>query len=332
MLGLSARRSGFSSRGRPRLAHRGYLNFLPKLIHDEELGFSPVCRRTVSYCMKVFEALSQAISFLEASTAHPRREAEWLLSFLLKSDRSRILAHYQDELDAQSLSRFFSWVHDRNQGKPIQYITGLQEFRGLEFQVTTEVLIPRPETELVVERALQSIAGRDSLVIDCCTGSGCIAVALAVQSLLTRVIAVDLSAPALEVAKKNARAHNVLDRIQFLAGDLLAPLISPRMAGKLDCIVSNPPYVAEADFSGLQCEVREWEPKVALVAGSDGLAIYDRLIPQAISLLKKRGHLILEIGYNMRDTVTSLFGTGWQSVTVEEDFSGIPRVVVAQRA
>jgi release factor glutamine methyltransferase len=282
--------------------------------------------------MKVFEALSQAISFLETSTPNPRGEAERLLSFLLKSDRSRILAHYQDELDAQSLSRFFSWVHDRNKGKPIQYITGRQEFRGLEFQVTTEVLIPRPETELVVERALQSIAGRDSLVIDCGTGSGCIAVALAVESLHTRVIAVDLSVPALEVAKKNARGHNVLDRIQFLAADLLAPLNSPRMAGIVDCIVSNPPYVAEVDFSGLQREVREWEPKLALVAGRNASTIYGRLIPQAIPLLRERGHLILEIGYNMRDSVSRLFGTGWRSVTVQEDFSGIPRVVVAQKA
>jgi release factor glutamine methyltransferase len=281
--------------------------------------------------MKVFEALSQAISFLEGNTPNPRREAEWLLSFLLKSDRSRILAHYQDELDGQSLSRFFSWVHDRDQGKPIQYITGLQEFRGLEFRVTTEVLIPRPETELVVERALQSIAGRNSLVIDCGTGSGCIAVALAVESPRTRVIAVDLSAPALEVAKKNARAHSVLDRVQFLACDLLTSFSSSRMAGKVDCIVSNPPYVAEGDFSGLQREVREWEPKVALVAGSEGLEIYGRLIPQGISLLRDRGHLILEIGYNMRDSVSRLFGTGWGSVTVEEDFSGIPRVVVAQK-
>jgi len=281
--------------------------------------------------MKVFEALSQAISSLEASTPNPRREAEWLLSFLLKSDRSRILAHYQDELDDKSLSRFLSWVRDRNQGKPIQYIMGFQEFRGLEFEVTTEVLIPRPETELVVDQVLGCVAARDSLVIDCCTGSGCIAVALAVEAPRTKVIAVDLSAPALEVAKRNARAQNVLDRVQFLAGDLLAPLNSPRMAGKVDCIASNPPYVAEVDFQGLQREVREWEPKLALVAGNDGLSIYSRLIPQAISLLKEQGHLILEIGYSMRDSVSRLFGAGWKSVIVQEDYSGIPRVVVAQK-
>jgi release factor glutamine methyltransferase len=281
--------------------------------------------------MKVFEALFQAISTLEETTPHPKLEAERLLSFLLKSDRSHILTHYQDELDAPSLSRFFSWVRDRNQGKPIQYITGVQEFRGLEFQVTSEVLIPRPETELVVEQALQCTMDRDSLVIDCCTGSGCIAVALAVESLQAKVSAVDLSIPALKVAMRNAGTHGVLDRIRFLAGDLLAPLNS-RMAGKIDCVVSNPPYVSEVDFPGLQREVREWEPKLALVAGNNGLAVYDRLIPQAICFLREQGHLILEIGYNMRNTVTSLFGTGWRSVTVQEDFSGIPRVVVAQKA
>lgn len=281
--------------------------------------------------MKVFEALFQAISTLEETTPHPKREAERLLSFLLKADRSHILAHYQDELDAPSLSRFFSWVRDRNQGKPIQYITGTQEFRGLEFQVTSEVLIPRPETELVVEQALQYTLGRGSLVIDCCTGSGCIAVALAVESPQAKVIAVDLSASALRVAMRNAGTHGVLDRISFLAGDLLAPLNS-RLVGKIDCIVSNPPYVSEADVSGLQREVREWEPRVALVAGNNGLAVYDRLIPQAMGFLRERGYLILEIGYNMRNAVTRLFGTGWLRVTVQEDYSGIPRVVVAQKA
>ena len=281
--------------------------------------------------MKVFEALSQAISSLNAVTTNPRREAEWLLSFLLKSDRSHILAHYQDELDDQSLSQFLSWVCDRTRGKPIQYITGLQEFRGLEFQVTTDVLIPRPETELLVDEALRFIEGRDSLVVDCCTGSGSIAVTLAVEAPLARVIAVDLSAPALEVARKNARTHKVFDRIQFLAADLLAPLNSSRMAGKVDCITCNPPYVTEVDFPGLQREVREWEPKLALVAGNDGLSIYGRLIPQALFLLKERGHLILEIGYNMEHKVNRLFGPGWHSVTVQEDYSGIPRVVVAQK-
>jgi release factor glutamine methyltransferase len=281
--------------------------------------------------MKVFEALSRAISSLNDVTTNPRREAEWLLSLLLKSDRSRILAHYQDELDNQSLSQFLSWVRDRTRGKPIQYITGLQEFRGLNFQVTTDVLIPRPETELLVDQALRFIAGRDTLVVDCCTGSGCVAVTLAVESHLSNVIAIDLSRPALEVARKNAKAHKVLDRIQFLAADLLTPLNSSRMAGKVDCITCNPPYVAEVDFPGLQREVREWEPKLALVAGNDGLSVYGRLIPQALSLLKERGHLILEIGYNMGHKVSRLFGPGWHDVTVQEDYSGIPRVVVAQK-
>jgi release factor glutamine methyltransferase len=281
--------------------------------------------------MRVFEAVSQAISSLHAVTTNPRREAEWLLSYLLKSDRSRILAHYQDELDDQSLSQFLSWVRDRTRGKPIQYITGFQEFRGLDFQVTTDVLIPRPETELVVDQALRFIAGKESLVVDCCTGSGCVAVTLAVESHLAKVIAIDLSTPALEVARKNARDHNVLDRIQFLTADLLAPLNSSRMVGKVDCIACNPPYVAEVDFPGLQREVREWEPKLALVAGNDGLSIYGRLIPQALFLLKERGHLIFEIGYSMGHKVSRLFGPGWHGVTVQEDYSGIPRVVVAQK-
>jgi len=123
----------------------------------------------------------------------------------------------------------------------------------------------------------------------------------------------------------------VLDRIQFLGGDLLTPLSVRRIEGKVDCIVSNPPYVPEKDFISLQREVRDWEPKLALLAGSDGLAIYRRLIPQALAVLKKKGHLILEIGFSMKDSVSRLFQNGWQNVKVREDSSGIPRVVVAQK-
>ena len=282
--------------------------------------------------MKVFDALSQAISFLEQTIPNPKREAEWLLSFLLRTDRSGILAHYHDELDSSVVFDFFSLVRDRGNGKPLQYILGMQEFRGLEFEVTTDVLIPRPETELVVGQVLGSFTGHpQGILIDCGTGSGCIAVSIAVESPEARLIAVDLSAAALKVARRNARTHKVLDRIQFLAGDLLAPLSFYRIEGRIDCIVSNPPYVPEKDFTSLQREIREWEPKLALLAGSDGLAIYRRLIPQALAVLKKGGHLILEIGFSMKDSVSRLFQNGWHNVRVQEDFSGIPRVVVAQK-
>jgi release factor glutamine methyltransferase len=281
--------------------------------------------------MKVYEALSQAISLLDATTPKPRPEAEWLLSFLLESDRSHILSHYQDELESSLITRFLSLVEDRRQGKPLQYIIGSQEFRGLEFQVTTDVLIPRLETELVVDRALPCLIRQHPLLVDCCTGSGCIAVALAVERPRVRVIAVDLSLAALNVAKRNAIAHRVLDRIQFVASDLLNPLDSFSLRGEVDCIVSNPPYVSEKDFDGLQREVKEWEPKLALVAGRDGLAVYRRLIPQSLSLLRKEGHLILEIGFSMKEAVCRLFQNGWRDVKVQEDFSGIPRVVVAQK-
>jgi release factor glutamine methyltransferase len=281
--------------------------------------------------MKVFDALSQAVSFLEQTIPNPRREAEWLLSFLLRTDRSGILAHYRDQLDSSVEFDFFSLVRDRGSGKPLQYIVGMQEFRGLEFEVTTDVLIPRPETELVVDQVLGRLTGPQGTLVDCGTGSGCIAVSIAVESPQAQVIAVDLSPAALKVAKRNARTHKVLDRIQFLGGDLLTPLSVRRIEGKVDCIVSNPPYVPEKDFISLQREVRDWEPKLALLAGSDGLAIYRRLIPQALAVLKKKGHLILEIGFSMKDSVSRLFQNGWQNVKVREDSSGIPRVVVAQK-
>jgi release factor glutamine methyltransferase len=281
--------------------------------------------------MKVFDALSQAIELLKENTANPRQEAEWLLSFLLDSDRSHLLAHYRDDLNDSVLSNFFSQVRQRIQGKPLQFIVGRQEFRALEFEVSRDVLIPRPETELVVEEVLYYVRALDQpTLVDLGTGSGCIAVALAVELPQARVFALDLSQPALEIARRNAARHKVADRIQFLQGNLLDPMTPIQLQETIDCIASNPPYVSERDFPHLQREVREWEPKLALVAG-DGLSIYHQILPQALRFLRTGGYLVVEIGFNMRDAVCGLFDDGWRIVKVKEDLSGIPRVVVGQK-
>jgi release factor glutamine methyltransferase len=281
--------------------------------------------------MKVFAALLQAARLLDDCIPHPRSEAEMLLSFILGSDRAYLLAHYHDKLDDSLASLFFALVLDRCQGKPLQFITGRQEFRGLEFKVTPDVLIPRPETELIVEEALRCVHLNQPVLVDLGTGSGCIAITLAVEVPQARILAIDLSGPALEIAKKNASRHNLSGNIHFLEGDLLSPLQTFDLKERIDCIVSNPPYVSEDDFPKLPREVREWEPKLALLAGNNGLEVYNRLIPQAKSYLKARGYLVLEIGFNMLDKVRGLLGPGWQISKIREDLNGIPRVVVAQK-
>jgi release factor glutamine methyltransferase len=208
---------------------------------------------------------------------------------------------------------------------------GWQEFRGLEFEVTPAVLIPRPETELLVDTAVQRFSGGNPLLADVGTGSGCIAVATVVALPDAKVIATDLSEEALLVARRNASRHNVSQQIQFLSGDLLLPLHAIGLEKTLDCVLSNPPYVAERDLPALQREVRDWEPNLALVGGATGLEIYRRLLPQALRFLKPGGTLIMEIGYNMQAEITSLFDPAWTLEGIRDDFSGIPRIVVAQK-
>jgi len=281
--------------------------------------------------MNVLEALSQATDLLRDETPDPKQEAELLLSFVLGTNRSYLLAHVYDGLDDSLVAVFLDSIRERRRGKPIQFITGRQDFRGLEFEVTPDVLIPRSETELVVEEALKCIHEREPTVVDLGTGSGCIAIALAVALPQARIFAIDLSEPALEIARKNAAWHAVFIHIQFLSGDLLGPIACLHFEEKIDCIVSNPTYVSERDFPSLQREVRDWEPKLALVAGNNGLAIYSRLIPEARKFLKTQGSLVMEIGFNMKDEVCGLFGSEWRIHKVREDLNGIPRVVVAQK-
>lgn len=225
-------------------------------------------------------------------------------------------------------------IERRAAGEPLQYITGHQEFYGLDFRVTPAVLIPRPETEILVERTIKLM--NDSmpspLIVDVGTGSGCIAVILAVNVPQARVIAIDLSAAALEVARINAERHGANDRIEFLQGDLVEPLKTHHLENSVDVLASNPPYVNEGQAELIQREVRDWEPREALFGGVEGLDFYRRLFVEGLIFVKPGGYMIFEIGYNQLDAITEIVGAlEWEMVEVVNDLQGIPRTVTLRR-
>lgn len=282
--------------------------------------------------MRVFEALATACEeLIRNAVVNPRVDAEILLAQSLGKTRSFLLAHSRDEVDASLCRVFFARVRERCRGMPLQYILGQQEFRGLSFEVSPAVFIPRPETELVVEAALEHLEDGNLKLADVGTGSGCLAVSLSVALPRARVWATDLSEAALEVARRNAARHGVGRKIAFLQGDLLQPLISRLGEGQLDAVVSNPPYVGPGELSGLQKEVRDWEPRLALVGEEGAPSLYARLLAQAHVRLRPGGLLITEIGYSMQDAVCGLLGRGWSLLGVTDDLNGIPRVVSARR-
>ncbi len=272
--------------------------------------------------MTVQNALAQGTKLLEdEGLGAPRLTAEVLLAHAVQRDRVWLYAHGDEELGRIGWIHFGRYLHQRMAGKPTQYITGRQEFYGREFRVTPAVLIPRPETEHVVEAAL-AVLRPGMTVVDVGCGSGAIAVTLALETQ-ARVIGTDISLEALRVAADNARRLGAT--VEFVAGDLTAPL---RSAG---VIVSNPPYVPTGDRTVLQREVRDYEPPVALFAGETGLDIYRRLIADAPRILETGGYLILELGYNLADPVRGMLGAEvWGGVRLIPDLAGIPRVLVAQ--
>jgi release factor glutamine methyltransferase len=257
------------------------------------------------------------------------RDAEVLMMHVLAKDRAWILSHWHDAIDTHCSIPYRTVIERRRAGEPIQYITGEAEFHGLPFRVTRDVLIPRPETEHVVEKVLELAAAFTApRIVDVGTGSGAIAVALAAKLPHALVTAVDLSPAALEVARENAARNAVAERVQFMHGDLLAPVLGETF----DIVVSNPPYVAESDRASLSVEVREFEPEQALFAGADGLGIYRRLIPEAPAALSRGGFLVLEIGYGQDAAVRELLAqAGFAGIGAVPDLQGIPRVAWARR-
>ncbi len=263
---------------------------------------------------------------------HPERarlDAEVLLLHLIGRDRAFLIAHSSDLLTAECTLRYYAMIDRRLTAEPIQYIVGEAEFYGLPFRVNRDVLIPRPETEHSVEKVLELARELENpRIVDVGTGSGAIAVALAAHLPSAAITATDISPAALALARENAAANTVSERIRFLAGDLLAPVAGEQF----DVVVSNPPYVAETDNMGLSAEVRDFEPWQALFAGADGLAIYRRLIPQAFNVLVPGGSIVLEIGYGQQEAVAELLAqAGFSDLAFTPDLQGIPRVASARR-
>ena len=281
--------------------------------------------------MQLKQALTAAVDQLEGSDCgSPRMNAETLMMFVLGVNRAHLYAHPERELTASEQDRYEDVIEQRAAGVPSQYITGHQEFWGLDFVVTSAVLIPRPETEHLVETVLELAREVTTpRIVDVGTGSGCIALALANELRGADVVAVDLSTDALEVARANAARLQLDGRVTFLQSDVLAAL-----AGRsdFDFVVSNPPYVGHDEAGKVQRSVFEYEPRMAVFAGEHGLDVIRPLIEQAHAALKPGRWLAVEIGYSMRDAVLALLDpTMWEEPMVVPDLQGIPRVVAARR-
>jgi release factor glutamine methyltransferase len=296
--------------------------------------------------------LSSAVQLLSsANVSSPRVNAELLLMFTLACDRAYLYGHPERELTTEEQSRYEDALAQRSRGIPAQYITGHQEFWGMDLIVSPAVLIPRPETEHVIERVLECVGrapspanphrvGRTLVsdkpaeipslakfrIIDVGTGSGCIALALAKELPQAEIHASDISHAALEVARANAAQHQLEGRIRFRETDLLAGI----ERDAFDFVVSNPPYVGESEEDSVQLEVRKFEPRNAVFAGPIGTEVIERLIPQAKHVLSPSGWLVMEISGTIEARVRELFA-GWGSVQITNDLQGIPRVVSARK-
>ncbi len=310
----------------------------------------------------IAQAITEAAERLQAAgVADERRTANSLLCQALGVERIYLITHANDAVDEAPYEAFLAMIERRATGEPLQYITGRQEFYGLDFCVTPDVLIPRPETEFLVEQVIKLARSREEfrspafrrkvlpgkippegdttkptanplVIVDAGTGSGCIAITLALQVKNARIISIDISPAALKVARENAQRLGAKDKIEFLEGDLLAPLASHNLEGAVDYLVSNPPYISVKEAATLQREVKDWEPHTALFADHDGLRFYQRLLNEGQLYVKRDGFLICEIGYTQLDTIKRMIDTNiWQLEEVTNDLQGIPRTLTIRR-
>jgi release factor glutamine methyltransferase len=273
--------------------------------------------------------------------------AELLLLHVTSQGRTWLYSHPEEILPESIAEKYSALLDRRGSGVPTQHLTGKQEFWGLEFEVNPDVLIPRPETEHLIEVALdrlavreiragrhQQLSGERVTLVDIGTGSGCIAVTLAKELPAATVYATDISGNALTVARRNAARHGLSDRIHFVESNLLEGFAPPAASVMrvFDLIISNPPYVSLREAESLPVEIREHEPRTALFGGEEGYELYGVLIPQAAQHLKPGGLLVLELGYNNLPAVEPLLDRSeWSGVSVTKDLAGIPRVISAER-
>ena len=275
-------------------------------------------------------------SLANAGIPEPRLTANVLLGYVIGRDRTYLFAHPEEIVSRNQVAKYRSVVDRRIAGEPLQYITGHQEFYGLEFIVTPAVLIPRPETEFIIEQVLKLSSnstakeprGGQSLIMDIGTGSGCIAVTVAVKLRWARVLAIDISQAALDIATLNAKNHGVDSRIEFIHSDLFAALIDRDPRPQADFILSNPPYISIDEKEDLQREVRDHEPHSALFVAGDGLEFYRRLFTESKPYLKTDGKLICEIGINQLPQIELIAHQyGWILEEITHDLQNIPRTL-----
>lgn len=278
----------------------------------------------------VRQLLRYAVEALHiAGVDTPFLDAEVMLSQASGSSRVELIAHPDLQLPPETALKFAEWVYRRSQREPLAYIVGKQEFFGICFEVTPAVLIPRPETEILVETAIEFLKNLDKPILaDIGIGSGAVAVSIAKNVENVFVYGTELSQTGLDVARRNVEHVGVQDKVQLLNGDLLEPLISK----KFDLIVSNPPYIASGEIDNLQPEIAKYEPKIALDGGPDGLDYYRRLSAEAPDYLKADGILAVEVGFGQSDSVKTIFeSNGFQNVRSVNDYGGIERVIAGEK-
>ena len=282
---------------------------------------------------KLLDLLDEASRFLTSKQIEkPRLQAELLLADVLDMGRLDLYLQFDRVLKASEVEAFRAHVRQRLRRVPLQYITGRAAFRHLDFAVSRTVLIPRPETEILVEIALEYIASLPApRVLDLGCGAGVIAVCLAHEHPTTRVVATDISAEALQVTRQNALRNQVDERVAGVCGDLFAPLRPRPDLGRFDLIVSNPPYVRRGDIATLAPEVRDYEPHLALDGGEDGLVYYGRIANQAADFLEPGGSLVLEVGDGQADEVADRLRERFDAVEIRPDLNDIPRVVAGRK-
>lgn len=281
------------------------------------------------------EILNQAVDKLRsAGIDRPRTNAELLLGAVLNKSKVDLYLNKDRILTSAEIEKFSGYIKERISHRPLQYIVGTVEFFGLEFKVDKRVLIPRPETETLVEVVIERLADRQNpKIVDLGTGSGAIAISLAANLENPFVYATDVSPDALELAKENASRNKVESQIEFLCGDLLEPIKKRNLEGQIDCVVSNPPYVNKDELESLPREVKDYEPIVALTSDKDGLLFHKKIIESSPNFLKKGGLLALETALGQAGKVADLIrhSKAFDSVEVRKDLGGIDRVVKAIR-
>ena len=269
---------------------------------------------------------------IQRKVPSPYLDAEYILAHILRCQRMDLLIHPDRTLKDDEIEQFNACIERRGRREPLQYITGEVEFRGFLFKVSRDVLIPRPETELLVDEVIKSVRIKGATVLDLCTGSGCIAVCIARELNDSRVYAVDMSDGALAVARENAIRNVVGERITFLSGDLFGAIDPLNLKGKLDIIVSNPPYVSAEEMGELEPEIRDYEPASALYGGEDGLDFYRRIIRESPYYLADGGYLVMEMGYRQAWRIKCLLEKEKvfrRQISVIKDLNGTDRIIKA---